>query len=83
MTARPLVITDEGTSYSTVPRLVASPFLGQYLLVQPGHAAGVRIPEVRYEELRLATANDQSAPAWLVDAAARAWGTELPQTGLA
>ena len=82
MTARPLVVTDEGTSYSTVPRLVASPFLGQYLLVQPGQAAGVRIPEACYEELRLATANDQSAPAWLVDAAARAWGTELPLTGL-
>lgn len=82
MSAHPPVTTGEGTSYSTVPRLVASPFLGQYLLVQPGHAAGVRIPEVRYEELRIAAANDRKAPAWLVDAAARAWGTELPPTGL-
>lgn len=47
------------TAHPLAPLLVASPFLGQYLLVQPGHAAGVRIPEVRYEELRGATANDQ------------------------
>lgn len=82
MTAHPLVTTDRETSYSPAPLLVASPFLGQYLLVQPGHAAGVRIPEVRYEELRRASDNDQKIPAWLIDAAARAWGTELPQTGL-
>lgn len=70
------------TTHSTAPGLVASPFLGQYLLLQPGRATGVRIPEVRYEELRSAAASNQPAPAWLVDAAAKAWGTELPGTSL-
>lgn len=70
------------TTHSTAARLVVSPFLGQYLLVQPGRAAGVRIPEVRYEEVRNAVASNQQAPAWLVDAAAKAWGTELPRTRL-
>lgn len=64
----------------TAPRLVASPFLAQYLLVQPGLAAGVRIPEVRYEELRAAGAEGRSVPDWLADAAREAWGTELPSS---
>jgi transcriptional regulator with XRE-family HTH domain len=79
VTARSRIAIDETTSSGTTPRLVASPFLGQYLLVQPGHAAGVRIPESRYDELRVGTANDQPAPAWLSDAATRAWGTEFRQ----
>ncbi|WP_069466625.1 radical SAM protein [Actinacidiphila rubida] len=56
---------------------MASPFLAQYLLVQPGQAAGVRIPEVRYEELRSASAESRSVPDWLAEAVRRAWGTEL------
>ncbi|MFF7641977.1 hypothetical protein [Streptomyces canus] len=54
---------------------MASPFLAQYLLVQPGRAAGVRIPEVRYEELRAAGAEGRYVPDWLADAARVAWGT--------
>ena len=66
----------------SAPSLVAGPFLGQYLLVQPGKPAGVRIPEARYEELAAVTADDQPAPAWLVDAAAKAWGTGRRLWGL-
>lgn len=66
----------------SIPRLVASPFLAQYLLVLPGRAAGVRIPEVRYEELRTASTEGMPAPAWLTDAAKKAWGTELPEAPL-
>ncbi|MFF1401173.1 radical SAM protein [Streptomyces sp. NPDC058287] len=57
-------------------RLIASPFLGKYLLVQPGHPAGVRISEARYKELRTRTA-DADAPAWLHDAARQAWDMTL------
>ncbi|ARF62594.1 MULTISPECIES: radical SAM protein [Streptomyces] len=57
---------------------MASPFLAQHLLLQPGRAVGVRIPGVRYEELRAASRVGGPLPAWLVDAARQAWGTELP-----
>ncbi|MEU0953179.1 radical SAM protein [Streptomyces niveus] len=72
-------ITEQSAAHSSAPRLVASPFLGHYLLVQPGQASGVRIPESRYEELLVTTAGDQQAPAWLIDTAAKAWGTQLPE----
>lgn len=61
---------------------MASPFLAQYLLVQPGRAAGVRIPEVRYEELRATGEEGRPAPAWLTGAAKEAWGAELPEAPL-
>lgn len=63
-------------------RLVASPFLAQYLLLQPGRATGVRIPEIRYEELRTASTEGGPLPVWLVDAAQQAWGTTLPELPL-
>ena len=57
--------------------LIASPFLGQYLLLRPGHASGVQIPETRYEELRTAVAEDLPVPTWLHDATAKAWNMQL------
>ncbi|MDQ0761949.1 radical SAM protein [Streptomyces canus] len=60
-----------------VHSLLVSPFLGQYLILQPGHAAGVQIPENRYEELRTAVAEDQPAPPWLDQATEAAWNTRL------
>ncbi|OQR59956.1 radical SAM protein [Streptomyces maremycinicus] len=61
---------------------MASPFLDKFLLLKPGQAAGVRIPEARFEELRLAAAEDRPAPAWARDAATQAWAMTLPRTGL-
>ncbi|MEB8341303.1 radical SAM protein [Streptomyces endophyticus] len=58
-------------------RMIASPFLGKYLLVRPGHPAGVRIPETRYKELGAATAARAAAPDWLRDAARQAWDMDL------
>lgn len=57
-------------------RLIASPFLSDYLLLHPGHPSGVRIPEARYNELRARTGPD-AAPVWLHDAARQAWGLTL------
>ncbi|MFH8885807.1 radical SAM protein [Streptomyces californicus] len=69
-------------SAASSTRLVASPFLAQHLLLQPGRAAGVSLPESRYEELRTASAEGGPVPAWLVDAAQQAWGTTLPASPL-
>ncbi|MFJ4713148.1 radical SAM protein [Streptomyces sp. NPDC088785] len=66
----------------TAQRLVASPFLAQYLLLQPGRATGIRIPEARYEELAAAGATERPVPTWVTDAAKRAWSTELPAAPL-
>lgn len=57
-------------------RLIASPFLSDYLLLHPGHPSGVRIPEARYTELRALSGPD-AAPVWLHDAARQAWRLPL------
>ncbi|MFE9783242.1 radical SAM protein [Streptomyces sp. NPDC005775] len=62
----------------SVPRLVASPFLAQHLLLRPGRASGVRIPEARYEELATAVREGLPVPAWVADAAGQAWGMDVP-----
>lgn len=61
-------------------QLLASPFLGQYLVVRPGQPATVRIPEARYEELCAGAAEDRPVPEWLRQAAAQAWSMSLPDT---
>ncbi|MER8009681.1 radical SAM protein [Streptomyces sp. NPDC094149] len=63
-------------------RLITSPFLGQYLVLRPGHGRGVGIPESRYEELRTAVVDDRPAPPWLHEAAVQAWQMPLPDSGL-
>lgn len=69
---------DPAAPAASSTRLVASPFLAQHLLLQPGRTVGVRIPGIRYEELRAASHEGDPPPAWLADAARQAWGIELP-----
>ncbi|CAH9416236.1 hypothetical protein SGL43_03259 [Streptomyces globisporus] len=69
---------DRAAPDASSTHLVASPFLAQHLLLQPGRTVGVRIPGIRYEELRAASHEGDPLPAWLADAARQAWGTELP-----
>lgn len=57
-------------------RLIASPFLGSHLIVSPGRRNGVKIPQSRYAELRSAPAG-ALVPAWLAEAADRAWGMSI------
>lgn len=62
--------------------VIASPFLGDYVVVRPGDARAVRIGLRRYREL-LEVAPDASCPAWLVDAVRRRWDLDLAERRLA
>jgi MoaA/NifB/PqqE/SkfB family radical SAM enzyme len=57
-------------------QLIASPFLGDYMVLKPGHARGIKVPRAAYTELTEA----ETFPAWLASAAARTWGIDLRQT---
>jgi MoaA/NifB/PqqE/SkfB family radical SAM enzyme len=56
-------------------RLIASPFLGDYMVLKPGHARGIKVPRGAYIEL----AQADVFPEWLASAAVRAWGIDLTQ----
>jgi hypothetical protein len=52
--------------------LLVSPFLGEYLILRPGDARGVKISQRRYKEL----SDTRNAPPWLAEVARQAWNTE-------
>jgi hypothetical protein len=52
--------------------LIASPFLGEHLVVRPGHKQGIRISLRRYRALADDTVRNEHVPEWLADAARRA-----------
>ncbi|MGH3941216.1 MAG: radical SAM protein [Pseudonocardiaceae bacterium] len=56
--------------------LIASPFLGNYLVVRPGRPNGVKIPYRKYRELARANPSEIN-PAWLADAAHQAWNLDI------
>ena len=60
--------------------LIASPFLGDHLVLRPGSARGLRIAETRFRELQRTPAGDP-VPGWLADAVGRCWGLELAGRG--
>ncbi|WP_436785874.1 radical SAM protein [Yinghuangia sp. YIM S10712] len=57
--------------------LIASPFLGEYVVLRPGHEQGLRIPARAYRQLEQASVQGAVAPAWLKAGASDAWGIEL------
>ncbi|MBV8542342.1 MAG: radical SAM protein [Pseudonocardiales bacterium] len=62
--------------------LIASPFLGDYLVLRPGSTQGLKLPHRRYQQLQQAAA-DEVCPGWLVDAVRRRWGVDLTGRPLA
>lgn len=56
--------------------LIASPFLGDYLVTRPDSERGVKIPFRRYQELASSSTGDTS-PDWLAATAQRAWGLDV------
>ncbi|RSN46884.1 radical SAM protein [Actinomadura sp. WAC 06369] len=54
-------------------QLIASPFLGEYMVLKPGEPRGFKIPRSAYIGLGKAAA----FPPWLVEAARKAWGMDL------
>lgn len=57
--------------------VIVSPFLDGYLALRPGCAAGARLPEAGYEELRALVGNGAQAPSWFSETVAQVWGLDL------
>ncbi len=55
--------------------LIASPFLGDYMVLKPGEPRGIKILREAYVEL----AGTDVFPAWLAQAARSTWGIDLHQ----
>ena len=53
--------------------LIASPFMGKYMVVRPGSPRGLTIPREKY----LALTCVGTFPDWLAAAARKAWGIDL------
>jgi hypothetical protein len=66
-----------------MPALIASPFLGEHLVVRPGYERGFRISLRRYHALADDAARNERVPDWLADAADRAWRIDLAGAPLA
>jgi MoaA/NifB/PqqE/SkfB family radical SAM enzyme len=60
--------------------LIASPYMGSFLLVRPGHRNGVTLPESSYDQLVSAAESGQEPPPWLIETSRRAW-PDLDITG--
>ncbi|MBA9001576.1 radical SAM protein [Thermomonospora cellulosilytica] len=56
--------------------LIASPFLGDHLIVRPGSRQGLKISHARYRELANVT-TESPCPTWLREAARRTWSLNL------
>ncbi|MGH3833556.1 MAG: hypothetical protein ACRDRS_24495, partial [Pseudonocardiaceae bacterium] len=57
-------------------KLIASPFLGNYIAVRPGYPNGMKIPPTKYEDLTHA-APDDTVPVWLARAVHHAWDLDI------
>ncbi|MEL3944520.1 radical SAM protein [Streptomyces sp. LNU-CPARS28] len=57
--------------------LIASPFLGKYLVLRPGDSSGVKVQAHHYLELGQRASTRAPLPGWLRDAARRRWGLDL------
>ncbi|MEV6987281.1 radical SAM protein [Sphaerisporangium sp. NPDC051017] len=66
----------------TMHQLIASPFLGDYLVVRPGFPNGMKIPRDKYLSLTQTTP-DATCPAWLAKAALESWGLDIADRPLA
>jgi len=65
-----------------VYELIASPFLGDHLLVRPGSASGLKVPVGKYLELERLAAAGRPCPDWLLTSARRAWDVDLAEREL-
>jgi MoaA/NifB/PqqE/SkfB family radical SAM enzyme len=54
--------------------VIVSPFLGDYVVLRPGAANGVKISRAKYEEIALAHGD---GPPWFEDAVRRAWNVDI------
>ncbi|MBV8539161.1 MAG: hypothetical protein JO364_19675 [Pseudonocardiales bacterium] len=66
---------------TTVHELIASPFVGAYLVLRPGSPRGLKIPRDKYLQLGRKAADDV-CPAWLVEATRRCWNLDISGRGV-
>ncbi|MEV7570513.1 hypothetical protein [Streptomyces tanashiensis] len=57
--------------------LIATPFQADHLVLRPGSPKAVKIPTVKFAQLRTAVAEGATVSRWLADACTRAWGIDL------
>ncbi|WP_435208275.1 radical SAM protein [Streptomyces sp. bgisy034] len=57
--------------------LITSPFQGDHLVLRPGSPKGLKIPRVKFVQLKAAVSGGEAIPAWLADAVNRSWGIDL------
>jgi len=62
--------------------LIVSPFLGNYIVVQPGRRNGIKIPYAKYQELTRGISGE-IIPVWLAGAARQAWDLDLSERSIA
>lgn len=58
-------------------QLIVSPFLGDYLVLQPGNSKGLKVPAHRYLELEQTAAAGAEVPEWLCRPVLKQWGLDL------
>lgn len=56
--------------------IIASPYMGRYVLVKPGRKEGGTLPAFLFRQLS-AAAPEEPCPSWVIDAARQAWDLDL------
>jgi MoaA/NifB/PqqE/SkfB family radical SAM enzyme len=57
-------------------KLIVSPYLGEYVVLQPGSQGGIKISERKYQELSQAS----SSPSWLTSVVRSSWGSDVSKS---
>ncbi|MCX5250627.1 radical SAM protein [Streptomyces sp. NBC_00201] len=57
--------------------LIAAPFQDDHLVLRPGSPKALKIPPVKFAELKAAVSSGDMIPTWLSDAAGRAWRIDV------
>ncbi|MDO0914047.1 radical SAM protein [Streptomyces sp. DT2A-34] len=57
--------------------LIASPFQDDHLVLRPGSPKALKIPRLKFVQLKAAVSGGEPVPVWLADAVRRSWKIDL------